>query len=603
MAILSTGLVLNKDLLSKLENLESESEKIYLNLGQRLSDLFKELERGFAESSQLISYFAAGQSGAEKLEEYSLVEEIITEAREVIEEAAVFFNEMQERDNVLFSSINEGIDHLSSLDGRIENIRDDSIEMELISLNAMTVALKAGLGGRAFSYITDELKKLSSRTIIYTEELTRSGASILKDFLEFRKLVGEIQAFQQRFFGDFQEKLNKCFDRYNMGVKQLAEMLFGVIEEAKAVKKPLYRIMEEVQLQDIIKQSLEHVLLSLKEFDLDPEAEYNEHLLDELSFVEKIPRLCQDLLDDISRKIRQSRDLFSTNLTDIRSTLRDVEEQRGAFLEYFTDKGENELEGGALEQMFAESVGVLKELLSGIDRSMTGKKAIGRDGNRIIENITVLKTGFENFFEIIDRFYAIEVASRIQVAKQEVLKDRTETVNEMTRLTSRIDDDVKEALRILKDALTKIYRSINRYSDKVEMEMSVVQETADCIKSSYDRLMSSKTTLADTLKNFSVYSERFLSLLDASEGDILHLGMLVKVISEVKDELADVQARAETLKREVLQDMGLQEWQIKDNKLRTMIERFTIFSHKKVAGELGGFEVEEGSREGGLTLF
>lgn len=603
MAILSTGLVISKDLLSKLENLESESERIYLNLGQRLSDLFKELERGFAESSQLISYFAAGQSGAEKLEEHSLVEEIITEAREVIEEAAVFFNEMQERDNVLFSSINEGIDHLSSLDGRIENIRDDSIEMELISLNAMTVALKAGLGGRAFSYITDELKKLSSRTIIYTEELTRSGASILKDFLEFRKLVGEIQAFQQRFFGDFQEKLNKCFDRYNMGVKQLAEMLFGVIEEAKAVKKPLYRIMEEVQLQDIIKQSLEHVLLSLKEFDLDPEAEYNDHLLDELSFVEKLPRLCQDLLDDISLKIRQSRDLFSTNLTDIRSTLRDVEEQRGAFLKYFTDRGENELEGGALEQMFAESVGVLKELLSGIDRSMTGKKAIGRDGNRIIENITVLKTGFENFFEIIDRFYAIEVASRIQVAKQEVLRDRTETVNEMTRLTARIDDDVKEALRILKDALTKIYRNINRYSDKVEMEMSVVQETADCIKSSYDRLMFSKTTLADTLKNFSVYSERFLSLLDASEGDILHLGMLVKVISEVKDELADVQARAETLKREVLQDMGLQEWQIKDDKLQTMIERFTIFTHKKVAGELGGFEVEEGSLEGELTLF
>jgi len=602
-AKLSTDLVLNKDLLSKLENLESESEKIYLNLGQRFPELFKELEQGFAESGQLISYFAAGHSRAEKLEENSLVEEIITEAKEVIEEAAVFFNEMQKRDNVLFSSINEGIDHLNSLDSRIENIREDSIEMELISLNAMTVALKAGLAGRAFSYITDELKKLSSRTIIYTEELTGSGASILKDFLEFRKLVGEIQAFQHRFFGDFQERLNKCFDRYNMGVKRLAEMLFGVIEEAKAVKNPLYRIMEEVQLQDIIKQSLEHVLLSLKEFDLDPKSEYNEHLLDELSFVEKIPRLCQDLLDDISRKIEQSRDLFSVNLADIRSTLRDVEDQRGAFLGYFTDQGENELEGGALEQMFAESVGVLLELLSGIDRSMTGKMAIGRDGNGIIENITVLKTGFENFFEIIDRFYAIEVASRIQVAKQEVLKDRTETVNEMTRLTIRIDDDVKEALRILKDALSKIYRIINKYSDKMEMEMSVVKETADSIKSSYDQLMFSKTTLADTLKNFSVYSERFLSLLDASEGDILNLGMLVKVITEIRDELADVQARAEALKKEVLLEMGLQEWQIKDDKLQTMIERFTIFSHKKVAGEIGGFEVEEGSQEGDLTLF
>lgn len=603
MAKLSTNLVLNNDLLSKLENLGSETEKIYLNLGQRLTELFKELERGFAESSQLISYFGAEQTGAEKLEEYSLVEEIITQAKEVIEKAAVFFNEMQERDNVLFSSINEGIDRLSSLDSRIENIREDSIEMELISLNAMTVALKAGFAGRAFSYITDELKKLSSRTVIYTEDLTRSGESILKDFLEFRKLVGEIQAFQQRFFGDFQERLNKCFDRYNMGVKQLAEMLFGVIEDAKAVKKPLYRIMEEVQLQDIIKQSLEHVLLSLKEFDLNSENEYNEHLLDELSFVEKIPRLCQDLLDDIGRKIGKSRDLFSAKLTDIRSTLRDVEDQRGAFLEYFTESGKNELEGGALEQMFAESVGVLQELLSGIDHSMTGKMAIGRDGNRIVENITILKTGFENFFEIIDRFYAIEVASRIQVAKQEVLKDRAETVNEMTRLTARIDDDVKEALRILKHALNKIYAIINKYSNAVEMEMSVVQETADCIKSSYDRLMFSKTTLADTLKNFSVYSERFLSLLDVSETDILHLGVLGKVIIEIKDELAGVQVRAETLKREVLQGMGLQEWQIKDDKLQTMIERFTIFSHKQVAGEIGGFEVEEGSREGGLTLF
>lgn len=603
MAKISTNLILDEDILFKLENLESESEKIYLNLGQRFPELFKELEQGFAESSQLISYFAAEQSGVDRIHEYSLVEEIITEAKKIIEEAADFFNEMQERDNTLFSSINEGIDNLSSLDGTIENIREDSIEMELISLNAMTVALKAGLAGRAFSYITDELKKLSSRTVTYTEELTNSGSSILKDFLEFRKLVGEIQAFQQRFFGDFQEKLSRCFDKYNMGVKQLAEMLFGVIEEAKAVKKPLSRIMEEVQLQDIIKQSLEHVVLSLKEFEIDPDAESNEHLLDELSFVEKIPRLCQDLLSDISLKIEQSRDVFSENLINIRSILKKVEEERVAFLEYFTDQGDNKLGGGALEQMFAESMGVFQELFSGIDRSITGKMAISRDGNRIIDNIRVLKTSFENFVEIVDRFYAIEVASRIQVAKQKVLQDRTETVNEMTRLTLRIDDDVKEALGILKEALSKTNRIINKYSDGLEMEMSVVQETADYIKNSYDRLMFSKTTLADTLKNFSVYSERFLSLLDAAEGDILQLGMLVKVIGEIKNKLADVQGRAETLKSEALKEMGLQEWQIKDDKLQTMIARFTIFSHKQVAGEIGGFEVEEGSQEGGLTLF
>ena len=38
-------------------------------------------------------------------------------------------------------------------------------------------------------------------------------------------------------------------------------------------------------------------------------------------------------------------------------------------------------------------------------------------------------------------------------------------------------------------------------------------------------------------------------------------------------------------------------------KLKTIINGFTIYTHKKVAGDLGGFEVEGGTEEGEVTFF
>ena len=42
---------------------------------------------------------------------------------------------------------------------------------------------------------------------------------------------------------------------------------------------------------------------------------------------------------------------------------------------------------------------------------------------------------------------------------------------------------------------------------------------------------------------------------------------------------------------------------IRSQRLREMIERFTIFTHKKTAGAIGRFDVEDGVKAGEITLF
>ncbi len=48
---------------------------------------------------------------------------------------------------------------------------------------------------------------------------------------------------------------------------------------------------------------------------------------------------------------------------------------------------------------------------------------------------------------------------------------------------------------------------------------------------------------------------------------------------------------------------GIEGWKLESEKLKAMIDRFTIFTHKKFAAELGDFEVESSVASGEVTLF
>ena len=491
---------------SSLQELIAKTEEIYLNMARRFPQLSKELEQGFEESRQVVAYFTSDQDQAENEEGYGLVSAVIDEAKKIIAEASSFFKGMHERDENLFDAINGNIQHLSNLEEIIENIREDSIEMELISLNAMTAALKAGSAGKAFSYITEELKKLATYTINYTAELTGKGEAVQKFLVGFRETVEGIRRFQGRFFGDFKEKLNSCFDTYNQGVRKLAQILFDVIDEAGKVKKPLSGIMEEVQLQDIIRQSVDHVIISLQETDHASADGSIESRLDSLTFLEQIPALCINVLVDVRENIEKSLATFRENFTELRQTLQSVVEQQDVFLQFFTADDSEGSEEGALTQMFAESVSLLEELLSGIDNSMKEKKKVNLGGRRIVENLRVLQESFKDFYEIIDRFYSIEVASKIEVAKEESLMDRQGTVEEMTRLTSKIESDVEAALATIKESLERTNKSIGGYSREIEGDFAVVENMRKEIQQAYKRLMFSKNTLEYSLSSFSVFT-------------------------------------------------------------------------------------------------
>ena len=70
--------------------------------------------------------------------------------------------------NSLFEQLNQRIQDLEEVNSHVKDIKSDSEEMELIALNAMVISIKSGEKGRAFSAITENLKRLSTDMILYS---------------------------------------------------------------------------------------------------------------------------------------------------------------------------------------------------------------------------------------------------------------------------------------------------------------------------------------------------------------------------------------------------------------------------------------------------
>ena len=306
-----------------LERISQSIGNIYLDVGDKFAKIFRELESGFQRSNFTLSHFEDEGADVPAVEQIAA---LTRDAEAVVQDASRFFLDMNQKDDALFDSINQSIRSLHALESRIESIREDSMEMEIISLNAMTIALKAGSAGRAFSYITEELQKLSARTISYANELDAHGRRMLDLFAQFQVSVEEVQEFQKEFFAGFRSRLHESFESINRGLNAVAQRLNRTVEKARSVSDPLFRINDELQLQDIIKQSLDHVVLSLKQLgDLDY---FGSDPLEQIGAAEILVDLCIKLLDDIKSRINGSFEVFRQRYVDLRAILESVEAER-----------------------------------------------------------------------------------------------------------------------------------------------------------------------------------------------------------------------------------------------------------------------------------
>ena len=125
---------ITSDILQKLQTVSTESGKDFLELSNSFPVLIKELEDATSNGTQLQDF-----------------EQIIQELHTAVEKQSVllernrkFLNDFKNKNNDLFKGISDKIHLLDTIQDIILGIKDESENMEVISLNAMVVSIRSG---------------------------------------------------------------------------------------------------------------------------------------------------------------------------------------------------------------------------------------------------------------------------------------------------------------------------------------------------------------------------------------------------------------------------------------------------------------------------
>ena len=589
-----------------LDELSTKTEEIFLKLARSLPALFREIEGGMNRANQLIEDFSNNNASCDYKEKDNLIGNGIDMAEILIEDASDFFIALEKRDSKLFAAINSSIDCLAALESQFTDIKEDSIDMEIVSLNAKVAALKAGKHSAGFACISDELRKLSSATTNSTDILTKRGDNVLQNLTSFTGKIENIQSVQQSFYNHFRENLKHIFKNYNQKVERLIEHLTSAITEAESVKGPLSNIMEIIQLQDIIRQSLGHVELVLKESDKNTIPESPRQILDELTFVETLYQLCSDLLGDIGEKLTESINTFSVNIVDLRSILNKVDKDSEYVKNFPGLYNEEDKPREQLSHIVSDSVETLEVLFESLEESMQEKSRIPVDAEQIINTLKQLEDGFMTSLTIVSRFYPININARMETAKWDIFNQFGVATDEMTSATDKINRDMETALQLIRKITKEIETSITLYARGNADEMAAINGMTGRIKECYDELNRSSVMLSDTLLSFSVYSNSFFTLLDNTELDIAELNKLIDLINNIRRTLHDSGQAVTIRKNKTLSEIGMEKWVLKDSKLEEIVNKFTIYTHKQTAENIAGIEIinsRDAGEAGELTFF
>lgn len=553
----------------------TESERIFLTLGKTTPLFVKELHENLTELEQTYASHAGGRTSLQDLEL------LFNETKTHIEQSSILFSQMYGRGEQLLNSLSESLNRLQNLEEIIKKIRNDSEDMALIALNALTGAIKSGSAGRAFGVITDELKRLSDQTNQLTDILQTDSESLLKQLQNFTDELNKLASLQAKVFSGLDRTITEQFSAIDTKVRDLTEALYALITESKTLEAPVSAVMETIQIQDIIRQSLEHMLIALAEYEsvqADPSVD-----ADELGvFKGQLAALGEIIVTDVIKRLEEGVVTFETAILAIQKLIRKGEKQRTLLLrDHFSSLSEH-----SILSVFEEASKTLTAVEQNLSDYMAIKQTIASQGNRIADEVAILTKQYVKFDKIINRFKTVDIAARIEISKQSMLRSIKNTVLAMSELISRITLDVEEAKKASGLFIADIHAAIALYTKTYADEVSAFSVAQRELLSKFRQFSTFKENLEQDTRHFTLFSESFLSLLETQDAELAHIKDLVYQCKALRDSFSEITASLPKNGESV---------EIKNQHLKDIINKFTIYAHKQAAAEIGNFEVAPSS--------
>ncbi|MDC7239394.1 MAG: hypothetical protein PQJ50_03440, partial [Spirochaetales bacterium] len=452
-------------IISTLTQIVTSLGDVYLNMADRYPELF-----GSLDDKLLVFKDEGGGSAA--------MGNVVSSINESVSRGTEYMKSIGDRDSLFLKEMKSEVSAIKKLDDYISSIEDDSAELELVSLNAMVAALKAGKNGGAFPYITEELQKVSKSSAVLSSQLNTKGSDLGEIFTSF---IGSINQDKNEI-EEVVDRVGKEFGRLTARTTEfqiLSEKIIGVVRsKIYDIKAPLYKIISEVQKHDIVRQSVDHVILALEHISL-MEVGSLEKRLDSLSYSSRVYGFCYEILDEICTEL-------SKNL----GTFKDKSGDLNTLVNYIHDSGLEMAGKGGGTSYETEIPEIQENIASSLEYLKKGsiQAVMKKNIDSIHSEIAALEESYSGFSRIISRIKTINISSRVEAAKLPHLENMSYIIDSIAERTDSLESLVESIVKTI--ALFKKNTSVlfDDFFERTTSDAVKVEEFALELKSNLNKI-------------------------------------------------------------------------------------------------------------------
>lgn len=249
------------DISNQLHNVTHQTERSAIEIGDKVRFIYEKAQEHLVESNEISNQFKGGghKQGSVNTSLYEVIQKSLSLLREMIE--------MLEENSRLNTEYSTSIDTILVNTAEINKISDEiqyiSDQTNLLALNAAIEAARAGEHGRGFSVVAEEVRKLSDRTSLASNNIIQivgkvnsSVRDISRSLLENIKKTTDKKSHVDNAVGDLVRTAEESTEVFT-------KLIANAVASSESVAKNIDQIILSLQFQDITKQQIDQALRPL----------------------------------------------------------------------------------------------------------------------------------------------------------------------------------------------------------------------------------------------------------------------------------------------------------------------------------------------------
>ncbi len=565
---------------SQINDISSKSEAIFLQLGNLFPSLLNQ----------------KGSTSIQSLE--NMLKNLESANIESSKGESELFTDYGSKYNPLFEKLNEKIADLGQLDKMIAEIKEDSEQMELIALNAMVISIKSGEKGQAFSRITENLQRLSNDMFLFSDKLSEEESHLLNFINTLKNIFAGILDSQKNLSSKGSESSSEITNL----ISSVREPLSKISADIESVYPPIQKAMEGLQLQDMIRQSLDHVKSCMREIENHMAVQPGtDEELDYVTFNISLLSLATEVLEDINSYVTKSSGIFVTNWKKVIDILDLVENEKDNFEERFISGDSSSAEN--IEKQLSATISEFDGIINEFNNYHLVQKDLLHTTQNITGRARTIYAVFETLRPVMSRLHHVRILQQIEVAKNDAIKSVQDSVTDMDNLINSANKSLDTMESLLENFITETGSLLSTFTTSIARDNENMVELKNNKMKFFDEISAGRNQLASIISDFTVFPDGFQSKCTSADQNIQNLQKIGTQISDFISELKDSQENLVQKKKNLLKERNLSSWEIKNTNFVNLIKNFTITAHKEAAGKLAGMEIEKGAASGEVTFF